>query len=108
PLWLAPVQAKILTITDRADSAANELRGKLEAAGLRAELDLRNEKIGFKVREAQAMKIPYMLVIGDREAEEGTISVRTRKGNTVNGVTHEQLLETLLKENGTLSLEQSW
>ncbi len=107
PLWLSPVQARILTITDRADAAAKELRGKMEAAGLRVEMDLRNEKIGFKVREAQMMKTPYMLVIGDREAEEGTVSVRTRKGEAINGVSHDRLIQVLLKEAGGRSLEQS-
>lgn len=107
PLWLSPVQARILTITDRADAAAKELRGKMEAAGLRVEMDLRNEKIGFKVREAQMMKTPYMLVIGDREAVEGTVSVRTRKGEAINGVSHDRLIQVLLKEAGGRSLEQS-
>ncbi len=68
------MQARILTITDRANEAARALKEQMEEAGLRVEIDLRNEKIGFKVREAQMMKIPYMLVIGDREAEEGTVS----------------------------------
>ena len=107
PLWLAPVQARILTITDRADEAAKALKAKMEAAGLRVETDLRNEKIGFKVREAQMMKIPYMLVIGDREAEEGTVSVRTRKGETINGISHEQLLGALNREAVGRELEGS-
>ncbi len=107
PLWLSPVQARILTITDRADAAAKELKRKMESTGLRVEMDLRNEKIGFKVREAQMMKTPYMLVIGDREAEEGTVSVRTRKGEAINGVSHERLIQVLLEEAGSKSLEQS-
>ncbi len=107
PLWLSPVQARILTITDRVDAAAKELRSRMESTGLRVEMDLRNEKIGFKVREAQMMKTPYMLVIGDREAEEGTVSVRTRKGEAINGVSHDRLIQVLLKEAGGRSLEQS-
>ena len=107
PLWLAPVQARILTITDRADAAAHALKKELEGAGLRVEMDLRNEKIGFKVREAQMMKVPYMLVIGDREAEEGTVSVRNRKGEAFNGVSHERLISALLEEAGSRALEQS-
>ena len=107
PLWLAPVQARILTITDRADSAALALQARLEAAGLRVETDLRNEKIGFKVREAQMMKVPYMLVIGDREAQEGTVSVRDRKGKAHNGVSHEQLIQVLVEEASSRALEQS-
>lgn len=80
PVWLAPVQAKILPITDRSAEYARELAAKLEAAGIRAETDLRNEKIGYKIREAQMQKIPYMLVIGDKERDAGTVSVRTRGG----------------------------
>jgi len=106
PLWLAPVQARILTITDRADGAAKALQQAMEKAGLRVESDLRNEKIGFKVREAQMMKIPYMLVIGDREAEEGTVSVRTRKGETINGVGHEALIRAMQKEIEDKALER--
>ena len=79
PLWLAPEQARIMTITDRADDAAYALKDKLFAAGIRCEVDVRNEKIGFKIREAQMQKIPYMLIVGDKEAEEGTVSVRSRK-----------------------------
>ena len=108
PLWLAPVQAKILTITDRANEAAKALQQKMDDAGLRVELDLRNEKIGFKVREAQMMKIPYMLVVGDREAEEGTVSIRTRQGATINGVSHEELISTLRQEAASRSLSPSW
>lgn len=107
PLWLSPVQARILTITDRADAAAQELKKELEQAGIRVEIDLRNEKIGFKVREAQMMKIPYMLVIGDREAEEGTVSIRNRKGQAINGVKHDALKRTLKAEIDSKSLEQS-
>ena len=80
PVWLSPVQVKILPITDRSAEYSRELQKKLEAAGVRAETDLRNEKIGYKIREAQSQKIPYMLVIGDKEAEAGNVSVRTRSG----------------------------
>jgi threonyl-tRNA synthetase len=80
PLWLAPVQVAVLPIADRhADYARTTVR-RLAAAGLRAELDERQEKIGYKIREAQLQKIPYMLVTGDREAAEGTVAVRTRAG----------------------------
>jgi threonyl-tRNA synthetase len=80
PLWLAPVQAVILPITDRAREYGQELQAQLEEAGIRTELDTRNEKIGFKIREAQMQKIPYMLVIGDKEVEQGLVAVRTREG----------------------------
>ena len=79
PAWLAPVQAEIIPITDRAHTYAKELQAKLEAAGIRAESDLRSESMKYKIREAQMQKIPYMLVIGDKEVEEGTVSVRARK-----------------------------
>ncbi len=108
PVWLAPVQASILTITDRADEAANALRQKMEDAGLRTEADLRNEKIGFKVREAQMQKVPYMLVIGDREAQEGTVSVRTRKGENLGVMTQDALIAALQKENAARALERNW
>jgi threonyl-tRNA synthetase len=80
PLWLAPLQAIVLPIADRHLPYAAEVRAKLTAAGLRADLDDRQEKIGYKIREAQLQKVPYMLVIGDREAAEGTVSVRSRAG----------------------------
>jgi threonyl-tRNA synthetase len=78
PLWLAPVQAVVLPISDRHLAYARGVRDRLEAAGLRVELDERQEKIGYKIREAQLQKIPYMLVTGDREAADGTVSVRSR------------------------------
>lgn len=83
PTWLAPVQAKIMPITDRANDYAKKIYERLEAEGIFAETDLRNEKIGYKIREAQMQKIPYMLVVGDREAESGEVSVRDRKGENV-------------------------
>jgi len=80
PLWLAPVQAIVLPISDRHLAYAASVRDQLKAAGLRVELDERQEKIGYKIREAQLQKVPYMLVVGDRESSERTISVRTRSG----------------------------
>jgi threonyl-tRNA synthetase len=80
PLWLAPVQAIVLPIADRHLSYATDVAARLTASGLRARLDERQEKIGYKIREAQLQKVPYMLVVGDREAADGTVSVRTRKG----------------------------
>jgi threonyl-tRNA synthetase len=78
PLWLAPVQAIVLPIADRHLEYANMARERLTAAGIRVEIDERQEKIGFKIREAQLQKIPYMLVVGDRESAEGTLAVRGR------------------------------
>src|SRR3954463_15803536 len=80
PLWLAPVQAAVLAIADRHLAYARSVRQLLLDAGLRVEVDERQEKIGFKIREAQLQKIPYMLVVGDKEQQEGTVSVRTRTG----------------------------
>ena len=80
PAWLAPVQVKLLTVTDRVDDYADGAAAKLEDLGFRVESDLRNEKIGKKIREATLEKVPYMLVMGDRDVENGTVSVRTRGG----------------------------
>ena len=80
PVWLCPVQVKVMNITDRSAEYAKDVVEQLKAAGIRAECDLRNEKIGYKIREAQSLKIPYMLVVGDKEVENGTVSVRTRTG----------------------------
>jgi threonyl-tRNA synthetase len=77
PLWLAPVQAVVATIVSDADDYAGEVLARLRAAGLRAEADLRNEKINYKVREHSVAKVPHMLVVGKREAEEGTVALRT-------------------------------
>jgi len=76
PVWLAPVQAVVATITNEADDYAKAVLAKLKAAGLRAELDLRNEKINYKVREHSLAKVPALLVVGKREGEEGTVAVR--------------------------------
>jgi threonyl-tRNA synthetase len=80
PTWLAPVQAKVLCITDNQRPFAESIVEQLKAAGFRAEADLRNEKVGFKIREAEKSKIPFMLVVGDREMQNGTVSVRGRSG----------------------------
>ena len=78
PLWFSPVQAKVLTITERSNDAVTQAVKELKKRGIRAEYDIRNEKIGYKIRQAQLEKVPYMLVIGDKEAEAGTVSVRKR------------------------------
>jgi threonyl-tRNA synthetase len=93
PLWLAPVQAKLLTITERGNDFARAAAAALENAGLRAETDLRNEKIGFKIREAQMEKVPYMLVIGDKEMEAGTVAVRSRKASDLGAMPLEAFIE---------------
>lgn len=82
PLWLAPLQVAVLPITDRAAEYADKLVADLTAAGVRVKADHRNEKVNYKIREHQLQKVPYMLVVGDREVEEGTVSLRTRTGET--------------------------
>ena len=98
PLWLTPVQVKVLPVTDRAHEYAKSLTQKLVDAGIRAEDDCRSEKLGYKIREAQMQKIPYMLVVGDRDMENGTVSVRTRKGEDLGAMTMDAFLSKCLAE----------
>ena len=97
PLWLSPVQVKVLPITDRARARCEELVRILDDKRFRVEADYRNEKIGYKIREAQMQKIPYMLVIGDKEAEDGSLSVRTRTGEQLT-MSVDEFLEKIRKE----------
>lgn len=97
PLWLAPVQARIMTVTDRGIDFARELNEKMVERGIRAEVDSRNEKIGYKIREGQVEKIPYMLIIGDREVENGTVAVRKRGEGDKGAIAVEEFI-TLVKE----------
>ena len=97
PAWLAPVQVKVLPVTDRALDYAREISAKLDAAGYRVEVDDRNEKIGKKIRETTLEKVPYMLVVGDRDMENGTVSVRKRSGEDLGAMTYDQFY-ALLKE----------
>ena len=92
PMWMAPEQVRVLPITDRCGDYAREVLAKLKAAGLRAEIDERNEKIGYKIREAQMQKLPYMLLIGDKEVEEGKVSVRERARGDLGVKTIEEFL----------------
>ena len=101
PLWMMPTQVKVLPITDRAHDYAESLVKKLSDAGIRAESDLRSEKLGYKIREAQMQKIPYMLVVGDRDMEDGTVSVRTRKGDDLGAMTPDAFLSKCLTEIAT-------
>ena len=94
PTWLAPVQVKLLPISDRQHNYAAEVAKKLTSAGIRVETDTRNEKIGYKIREAQLEKVPYMLVIGDKECESGTVAVRSRK----NGDMGTESLDTFIAD----------
>ncbi len=98
PTWLAPVQVKVLPITDRAADYSREIEQLLEKRKIRTELDLRNEKIGYKIRSAQLEKIPYMLVIGDKETETGTVAVRTREGKDLGAMSFEAFLDLIQKD----------
>jgi threonyl-tRNA synthetase len=98
PLWLAPVQAVVLPITERHLEYAGAVHGRLVGAGLRVELDERQEKIGYKIREAQLQKVPYMLVVGDREAAEGTLAVRSRSGGDLGAQPVEQFISRAHEE----------
>ena len=103
PLWLSPVQVKVLPVTERAHAYAKELNEKLNAANIRSEADLRSEKLGYKIREAQMQKIPYMLVVGDQEAQDGTVSVRTRSGGDEGVMPLDAFLTQCLSEIDTKS-----
>jgi len=86
PVWLSPVQARLITVTDRQIPYGEEVHAKLLEAGIRVEKDFDNQKLGYKIREAQMQKIPYMLVIGDREAQEGKVAPRLRDGKNLGAV----------------------
>ena len=96
---------KVLPITDRAHEYAKELTEKLNAVNIHTETDCRSEKLGYKIREAQLQKIPYMLVIGDRDMENGTVSVRTRKGEDLGAMTPDEFVAKCLMEIATKSKE---
>ena len=105
PTWMAPEQARIMTITERTNDYAWEVKKQLEALGIRVEVDDRNEKIGKKIREAQLEKVPYMLVVGDKEAETGDVAVRNRHGEqTV--MSFDAFAAKLHEEVDTKALEQ--
>jgi threonyl-tRNA synthetase len=99
PLWLSPVQAILVTVTDSQIPYAQEVYRHLREAGLRVQGDFRNEKLGFKIREAQLQKIPYMLVIGDKEVEQATVSPRYRDGKNLHSMKPEEFVEFVLKES---------
>ena len=104
PLWLAPVQVKLLPIADRHLDYLYEVKKQLEDKGFRCEVDDRSEKIGYKIREAQLEKVPYMVVVGDKDIENNTISIRKRKEGDLGAMTVEQFLEKLFRIATTRSL----
>jgi threonyl-tRNA synthetase len=98
PVWLNPVQAVIVTVTQRCDDHARAVEDKLRNVGVRVEADLRNEKLGFKIREAQLQKVPYMLVIGDKEVESGNVAPRTRSGKDLGQMSVDAFLDHIMPE----------
>jgi threonyl-tRNA synthetase len=102
PVWLAPVQAILLTVTERHIPYAEKVYQQLVQKGIRVEKDIRNEKLGFKIREAQIQKIPYMLVVGDREEKEGIISPRRRSGETIKGIKIDDFISQVKSEYPSL------
>ena len=105
PVWLNPVQVKILPITDRAAEYAEQLNAALDAAGFRAEVDGRNEKIGKKIREATLSKVPYMLVVGDRDMENNTVSVRLRNGEDLGAMSMDEFIARIGEKVSTKALD---
>src|SRR5690606_2466682 len=105
PLWLAPVQARVISIADDHVRYASEIRDTLAEAGLRVELDDRNEKIGYKIREAQVQKVPYMLVVGGKEVEAGTVAVRHRRLGDQGSMPVAAVIERLRREIDSRSLD---
>ncbi|MBQ2818818.1 MAG: threonine--tRNA ligase [Clostridia bacterium] len=101
PLWMSPTQVKLLPVTDRARDYAAGVMEELDKVGIRCELDDRSEKIGYKIREAQLEKVPYMLILGDKEVEEGTVSVRSRKTGATEVMSLDELKAKLLLEVAT-------
>ena len=105
PTWLAPVQVMILPITDRTHEACIALKQRLDVCGIRAEIDMRNEKIGFKIREAQLKKTPYMLVMGDKEVENDVVAVRSRKGGDLGTMGADEFIERVRDEIASKSID---
>ena len=103
PIWLAPVQVKLLPIADTHVEYAKEVQTKLEEVGIRVELDDRNEKIGYKIREAQLQKVPYMLVLGDKEKEAGTVGVRSRTDGDIGAMQTDEFVAKIVDEVKTFA-----
>ncbi len=98
PTWLAPVQAKLIPIADRHHDYAARVESRLAEAGVRVEVDARNERMNAKIREAQLQKVPYMLVVGDREADAGGASVRLRSGENLGALAVEEVVARIAAE----------
>ena len=105
PLWICPEQVRVLSLTDRTAAYANEICDALKKAGVRATSDVRNEKIGYKIREAQLLKIPYMVIVGDKESESKTLSVRHRSGGDLGAFTLEDFTAKVVGENNSKKID---
>ena len=101
PLWICPEQVRIMSLTDRTIDYAEEIAASLRQAGIRANTDIRSEKIGYKIREAQMEKIPYMIIVGDKEKEEKTLSVRHRKDGDIGSFTLSDFTAKVVEEDRT-------
>ncbi|MFQ5352511.1 MAG: His/Gly/Thr/Pro-type tRNA ligase C-terminal domain-containing protein, partial [Candidatus Binatia bacterium] len=99
PLWLAPCQVRLLTVTDRQNDYAKDVEESLRASGIRAKADLRNEKLGFKMREAQRSRVPVVAVVGDREVEGETVAPRLRGNNQLNPMGIDEFRDWMVERN---------
>jgi threonyl-tRNA synthetase len=99
PIWLTPIQAVVMNITDRQEEYAENVAKKLQKLGVRVKTDLRNEKIGFKIREHTLQKLPFQLIVGDREAETDTVAVRTRSGEDLGSMSIDAFCDLITREN---------
>jgi len=98
PVWLAPVQVKVLSVSEKSREYANSIYDRMKAAGIRCEVDNRDEKIGYKIREAQLQKAPYMLVIGEKEVENGNLTVRSRDKGDLGAMDVQAFIDQVLKQ----------
>ena len=104
-MWLAPVQVKLLPVADRHHDYVYEIKKALDACGMRVEVDSRSEKIGYKIREAQLEKVPYMFIIGDKDVEANTVSVRHRKEGDLGAMKLEDFIAMAQKEISTKEIK---
>ena len=105
PVWISPVQVKILSLTDRTIDECNKIKEKLRVMGIRAEVDARSETVGYKIRAAQLEKVPYMLIIGDKEVENGVVAVRRRGGVVMGEMKLAEFAEKVLDDVATKRLD---
>jgi threonyl-tRNA synthetase len=106
PLWLSPTQAVIMNITDKQSDFVKDVENRLKKSGIRVVSDLRNEKIGFKIREHTLQRVPYLLVVGDREVEKDSVAVRTRSGEDLGTMTVDELIQKIEYENSRRELSE--